>query len=174
MPPVTLKRLTGLLTEYVKRTGESVDILLIGGLALQAYGLEERATRDVDGELIGRLEPLLQFLNEQGVPADLGENLSGWSVVAMPPGYRDRASVAVEQPGLRLRLLAPTDFIIAKLRRGTDLDLEDAAYIAKRFTVSAESVRAAAESALAASPQDTALFIFRKTVDLFCARIAGG
>ncbi len=105
------------------------------------------------------------------MPADLGENISGWSVVAMPPGYRGRASVLVEKPGLRVRLLAPADFIIAKLRRGTDLDLEDAASVAKRFTVTAATVKAAADSALAASPQDTTLFVFRKAVDLFCGRI---
>jgi hypothetical protein len=163
--------LIALLTEYVRKTGATVDLLLVGGLALQAYGEVDRATQDVDGELVGELAPLVQFLAERQVPADLGENISGWSVVAMPPGYRDRASVLVEKPGLRVRLLAPADFIIAKLRRGTDLDLEDAASVAKRFAVTAATVKAAADSALAASPQDTTLFAFRKTVDLFCGRI---
>ena len=172
MLPITTERLTSLLADYVRQTGATVDLLLVGGLALQAYGYADRSTQDVDGELVGEMEPLVRFLREQKVPADLGENMSGWSVVAMPPGYRDRATIHLEQPGLRLRLLHPTDFIIAKLRRGTDLDLDDAEYVARRFHVSTEAVRDAAESARAASPQDTAIFLFRKTVDLFCARIS--
>jgi len=48
---------------------------------------------DLNGELIGELEPLLEFLRGNHVPADLGENISWWSVVAMPLGYRDRTSV---------------------------------------------------------------------------------
>ena len=89
----------------------------------------------------------------------------------MPAGYRARTSVLVDQPGVRLRLLDPTDFIVAKLRRGTDLDLEDAAYVATRYRITSAGVRAAAESAVADSPRDTAIFIFRKTVELFCARL---
>ncbi len=156
----------------MRQTGAAVDLLLVGGLALQAYGYADRSTQDVDGELVGDLEPLVQFLKEHQVPADLGENMSGWSVVAMPPGYRDRTSVHLEQPRLRLRLLHPTDFVIAKLRRGTDLDLEDAEYVARRFRVSIQAVQAAAEAAIVASPQDTAVFLFRKTVELFCGRMA--
>lgn len=170
---VTTERLSKLLEEYVRQTGASVDLLLVGGLALQAYGYTDRATSDVDGEMTGDLEPLVEFLRQHHIPADLGENMSGWSVIAMPPGYRDRASVLHEQPHLRLRLLHPVDFVIAKLRRGTDLDLEDAEYVARRFGVTSQAVQEAAESAIIASPKDTALFLFRKTVHLFCARLAG-
>lgn len=172
LSPITADRLTALLVEYVRKTGTTVDLLLVGGLALQAYGYTDRSTRDVDGELVGDLDSLVQFLREHQVPADLGENMSGWSVIAMPPGYQGRATVHFERPGVRLRLLHPTDFVIAKLRRGTDLDLEDAEYVARRFHISAKAVRDAAEAAIVASPQDTAVFLFRKTVDLFCGRMA--
>lgn len=174
MSPITIERLTTLLQAYVRQTGATVDLLLVGGLALQAYGYKDRTTQDVDGELVGDLDSLVQFLRAQQVPADLGENMSGWSVIAMPPGYRDRASVWFEQPGLRLRLLHPADFVIAKLRRGTDLDLEDAEYVARRFGVTAVEIQAAADSAIAASPKDTALFLFRKAVEAFCARLTPG
>lgn len=173
MSPLTTERLSKLLEEYVRQTGASVDLLLVGGLALQAYGYVDRATQDVDGEVTGDLEPLVEFFRQHQIPADLGENMSGWSVIAMPPGYRDRASVLREQPGLRLRLLHPTDFVIAKLRRGTELDLEDAEYVARRFGVTPEAVQAAAAAALVASPNDTALFLFRKIVEVFCTRLAG-
>ena len=149
-----------------------MDLLLIGGLALQAYGFADRATRDVDGEMAGDPEPLVTFLQEHQIPADLGEDLSRWSVVAMPPGYRERASVWLERSGLRLRLLHPTDFVIAKLRRGTELDLDDAAYVMRHFGVTLQAVEGAAASAIAASPKDTALFLFRTTIQAFCSRMA--
>lgn len=93
MSPITTERLIDLLGEYTAQEARSVDLLLVNGLALQAYGYHNRAIQDVDGELIGDLDSLATFLRDRGVPADSGENMSGWSVVAMPPGYRERASV---------------------------------------------------------------------------------
>jgi len=173
LSPLTTDWLISLLTEYVKDTGAAVDLILVGGLALQAYGLPDRATQDIDGEFNGDLAGLVQFLTDRHVPADLGANISGWSVVAMPPGYRERTSLLVERVKLRIRLLAPTDFIIAKLRRGTELDLDDATWVAAQFKVTSEAIKAAAENAVSVSPPDTMIFVFRKTVDLFCHRIAG-
>lgn len=163
----------GLLDEYIRQTHRSLDLILIGGLALQAYGVHERVTVDVDGELAGDLEPLLEFLRARQVPADLGENISGWSVVAMPPGYRDRTSVWHEDGGLRIRLLHPVDFVIAKLRRGTEQDLDDAQEVVIRFHLSFDDIQVAADSAIQASPKDTALFTFRKIVQIFDQRISG-
>lgn len=39
----------------------------------------------------------------------------------------------ISQPNLRVRLLAPVDFVIAKLRRGAEQVLDDAAFVIKRF-----------------------------------------
>ena len=171
MSPINLDAVKNLLREYVTQSQQAVELILIGGLALQAYGVHDRVTVDVDGELAGELEPLLEFLRSRQVPADLGENISGWSVVAMPPGYRDRTSVWYEDGKLRIRLLHPVDFVIAKLRRGTEQDLEDAQEVAIRFYLSPADIQVAADSAIQASPKDTALFTFRKTVDIFCQRI---
>ncbi len=168
MSTLTADHIIALLTDYTRQTGAAVDVLLVGALALQAYGYQERLTRDVDAEVAGSVEALAGFFSQHQIPADLTENFSGWSIVAMPPGYRDRATDLVRQAQLRVRLLAPVDFIIAKLRRGTDLDLDDATFVAHRFDVTSAQIRDAAESALASSSQDTALFLFRKTVDLFC------
>ena len=165
---LTLDRLRIVLRQYAEQTGHTVDLLLIGGLAMLAYGHPSRATIDVDGELPDSVRSLAEFLRQHHIPSNLGQSLSGWSVVAMPPGYRDRATVLIEDPGVRIVLLAPVDFIIAKLRRGTEEDLADAAWIAARFHVSARHVRTAAEAALAASLEDTALFLFERTVDRFC------
>ena len=86
----------------------------------------------------------------------------------MPPGYRDRAIAIINRPDLRIRVLSPVDFVIAKLRRGTELDIDDALLVAEHHRISADTIRAIARAALDASPHDTALFLFQKTVDLFC------
>jgi hypothetical protein len=67
--------------------------------------------------------------------------------------------------------LSPVDFVIAKLRRGTEIDLDDAFLVARHHHLSTETIRISDQEALAASPQDTALFLFRKTVDLFCKNL---
>lgn len=171
MPTITADRLIALLKQFVETTGQPIDLLLVGALAVQCYGLRERYTNDVDGELSGPLQPLVRFLTDEGVPADLTQDISGWSIVAMPPGYRDRATHFVSHPGLRIRLLEPVDFVIAKLRRGIEIDLDDALYVVRRFQISRGAVEQAAAAAIAASPQDTALFVFRKTVELFCGQL---
>ena len=166
--PLTIDRLISLLQDFYQKKKISVELILIGGLALQAYGYAHRATQDVDGEIKGNFDAVMEFFQQNQIPADLGENISGWSVVAMPPGYRDRTTVFFEEEGIRILLLHPLDFIIAKLRRGTELDLDDSTYVAKQFGVSSHDIQLSAESALAISPKDTTLFIFRKTVELFC------
>ncbi len=168
---ITAERLATLLSDYVRQGASPVDVLLVGGLTVQAYGDARGATHEVAAEVAGDVEGLASFLRAHQIPADLGEDLSRWSVVAMPPGYRERARVWMEGPGFRIRVLHPTDFVIAKLRRGTAEDLEDAALVAARFGVTAAAIRAAAETAVAASPKDTALFLFRTTVEQFCARL---
>ena len=168
MSTLTTDHVIALLTDYTRQTGATVDVLLVGALALQAYGYQDRLTRDVDAEVVGSVEALAGFFKRHQLPADLTENFSRWSIVAMPPGYRERATDLLQQAQLRVRLLAPVDFIISKLRRGTDLDLDDASFVATRFGVTTDHVRQSAEAALAASSHDTALFLFRKTVDLFC------
>ena len=168
MPTLTADDIITLLTQYGTETGESVDALIVGALALHAYGITNRHTRDFDAELAGPLTSLLEYLTAHHIPADLTQNFSGWSIIAMPPGYRDRAIDLINRPNLRVRVLSPVDFIIAKLRRGTELDLDDAFLVARRHQISVETIRASAQTAVAASPQDTALFLFNKTVDLFC------
>jgi hypothetical protein len=90
----------------LRQTGATVDVLLVGALALQAYGYQDRLTRDVDAEVVGSVEALAGFFSRHQLPADLTENFSGWSIVAMPPGYRERATDLVHQSHLRVRLLA--------------------------------------------------------------------
>ncbi len=78
MLPLTINRVIQCSTQYVRQAGSSVDLILVGGVVLQAYGFTERVRVDGDGELIGELNSLVTFLQEHGVLADLGENMSGW------------------------------------------------------------------------------------------------
>ena len=172
MSALNTEEIIALLQDYSRQSGAPLDVLLVGALALQAYGCRDRLTRDVDAEITGSIDALSEFFRRHQIPADLTANFSGWSIVAMPPGYRDRATDLVNQSNLRVRILAPIDFVIAKLRRGTDLDCEDAAFVTKRFDLNATQIRAAASAALAASTPDTALFLFQKTVDQFCQSLA--
>ena len=144
MSTLTADQVIALLTDYTRQSGIPVDVLLVGALALQAYGYQNRLTRDEDAEVVGSVEALAEFFGQHDIPADLTSNFSGWSIVAMPPGYRERATDLVHHSHLRVRLLAPLDFIIAKLRRGTDLDLDDAGFVAKRFGITGEQVHGAA------------------------------
>jgi hypothetical protein len=169
---LTIDRTLTLLGDYVRRTGRPLDVLLIGRLALYAYGSQDAHTEDVDAELIQDVEEVGSFLKHHGIPSNLSENISGWSIVSLPPGYRTRARVLHDQDQLRVSLLDPTDFVIAKLRRGTDQDFVDAEFVARRHAVTTQAIQAAADAAIAASPKDTALFIFRKTVALFLTRLA--
>ena len=162
-----------LLDEYIRQTHRSLDLILIGGPALQGYGVHDRGTVEVDGELAGELEPLLEF---SLFPSGAGRSwrkhfrlVSGGDA----SGYRDRTSVWHEDGILRIRLLHPVDFVIAKLRPGTEQDLDDAQEVAARFHVTPSEIQTAANSAVDASPKDSALFTFRKTVDIFCRRIGG-
>ncbi len=86
----------------------------------------------------------------------------------MPPGYRDRAIDVIHEPRLRIRVLAPIEFVIAKLHRGTEIALDDAFLVTRHHRLSTETIQTSDREALAASPQDTALFLFQKTVELFC------
>jgi len=67
----------------------------------------------------------------------------------MPPGYRNRVTVLLDEPSVRISPFTPADFIIAQLRRGTDEDLTDAAWIASRFRIPTGLVRAATDTVLA-------------------------
>ncbi len=167
MSPLSPDKVLSLLNEFTRHYQRPLQILLVGGLALHFYGLPDRATMDVDAEVKSGLEELFHFLKEHHIPADLSENFSGWSVIAMPPGYAERSGVALQSGRLEIKILAPADFIIAKLRRFTETDIQDALFVAKKHGVSPEEVNQAAESAISHSAKDTALFLFRRNVEEF-------
>src|SRR5690349_19302966 len=132
---LTLDHTLTLLEDYVRQTRRPLDVLLIGRLALYAYGSHEAHTDDVDAELAHDVEEVGTFLKHHGVPSNLSENISGWSIVSLPPGYRERARLLHHKDQLRVSLLDPVDFVISKLRRGTEQDLADAEFVARHHAV---------------------------------------
>jgi len=169
LSPIDLEKILELLKEFVWTRRERLEITLLGGLAVQYYGMENRATIDIDAEIIGDLEALFNFLKSKNIPADIGENISGWSVVSMPQGYRERVIEIYRDEFLTVNVLDPLDFIIAKLRRFTEEDIEDALFVAKKYNIKIEEIEKRAEEAIRNSPKDTVLFLFRKNINIFIA-----
>ncbi len=164
---IDLGGIIALLKEFAHQKRSRLQVILTCGLAAQYYGMKDRATVDIHAEVKGDVEGLIGFLKAKGIPADIGEDISGWSVVAMPPGYRERAVEVYRDELLIVKVLDPIDFIIAKLRRTTEEDIQDALFVAEKLNLTPEAVKGRAEVAIKNSPKDTALFVFRKNVDTF-------
>ena len=171
MSQVDLDRVISLLKEFAHQKKGRLRLILVGALALQHYGMRDRATFDLDAEVNGDLEGLFQFLRDHQIPADLGEDISGWSVIAMPPGYRDRAVTLYADAHLDIKALSPLDLIIAKLRRFTEEDIQDALFIVEKYNIGVVDIERAAEEAIQNSAKDTALFLFRRNVELFVGKV---
>lgn len=172
MLQVSLEKIIGLLKEFAWTRKSNLQIILLGALALKYYGMEDRATADIDAEVKGDVEGLFNFLRSHNIPADLGEDISGWSVIAMPPDYEKRVTEIYKDEFLRISVLHPLDFIIAKLRRFTEEDIGDAIFVARRYKIGADEIEKKAEESIRNSPKDTALFIFRKNIAIFTAKFA--
>lgn len=171
MLPVNLERVIELLKEFALSRRSNLQVILLGGLALQYYGMKDRVTVDIDAEIKGDIEGVFNFLKSKNIPADIGENISGWSVVAMPPYYEERAIEVYRDDFLKVNVLHPLDFIIAKLRRFTEEDIEDAIFVVRKYNITVGEIEKLAEEAIKNSPRDTALFIFRKNLEIFISKL---
>lgn len=167
MSQLNLENVINVLKEFSKRKDLSLNVILLGGLALYYYGLKDRVTVDIDAEVVGDIDMLSEFLKSKGIPSDIGNDISRWSIISMPPGYRDRATTIYHDKNLKIKVLAPLDFVIAKLRRFTEQDLEDALFVVRKFKITSKSMKDAAQKAIDASPRDTALLVFKKNLNAF-------
>jgi hypothetical protein len=82
-------------------------------------------------------------------------------VISLPKGYRDRAITIYQDDQLKISVLNPYDFIIMKLRRGTEQDLEDCLNVALANQLSVEELDRYFENAISNSIKDTAILNFR-------------
>lgn len=170
MLPLKLEDIMEILKEF-SCANNPLEIILLGGLSMQHYGLAERTTVDLDGEVKGNVDALFRFLKNKNIPSDIGEDISGWSIISMPPGYRERAIKIYSDDKLIVKVLNPVDFIVAKLRRFTEVDLNDALFVAKRFNVKPEDISSAVEDAIKNSPKDTSIFTFKKYLTVFIDKL---
>lgn len=171
MSQLKLKKVISLFQEFVKQNKIRLEIILVGGLAAQYYGMKKRVTVDVDAEVNGEIEKLISFLKRKGIPADLSEDISRWSVISLPPGYKERAITVMKGKFLTVKVLNPLDFVIAKLRRFTEDDFEDALFVTKKFKLKFKDIQKTAQEAIKDSPKDTALFLFKKNLFFFLKHI---
>src|SRR3972149_7032154 len=100
---IELEKIKGLLREFTAERKCRLHVILIGGLAVQYYGIQDRATIDIDAEV------------------------------------RE--------------------------------DIEDARFVARKFNVSAEDIKKSSEDTIQHSIIDTAIFIFRKNVEIFISKL---
>jgi len=54
-----LEKIISLLREFTRDQKSKLEIILVGGLALAYYGLENRVTVDIDAEIKGDLNGLI-------------------------------------------------------------------------------------------------------------------
>ena len=148
---------------------KGVRIIICGGLAVIAYGMTERATLDIDAEVDCDIEVIKRLKNAVKFPAELSADISRWSMIDIPEGYRERAVryEAVKTKNIRVLILSPLDLIISKLRVFRDKDIDDAIYLAKKFGINKTDLLKAAEKAIKTSPPSTEILRFKKMVNHF-------
>jgi hypothetical protein len=95
---LTADHVIALLKDYARQTGATVDILLVGALALQAYGYQDRLTSDVDAEVVGSVEALAGFFSRHQLPADLPKTFPGG------PLWRCRQGIVSVRPTSFVRI----------------------------------------------------------------------
>ena len=167
MPNLNLNK----VLEILKRFNKRANILILGSLAMQHYGKRSR-TINFDAEVAGVSPEVLQrYLAQNGIPSDLGEDVSRWSVISIPRGYRRRAVCIFRNEKIVVNVMAPLDLIISKLRRFSEEDIEDSIYLVNKFSISKNEILKHARRAIKESPKDTTVFAFRKNVGLFIEMI---
>lgn len=158
------------LDAAVEKAGiKKLKIIICGGLAAIAYGMPERATLDIDAEIDADFEAIEKIKKHIKFPVEFTSDISRWSMVDIPKGYRKRAVPysSVKTQHIQVLLLSPLDLIISKLRVFRDKDIEDAVFLVKKFGIKKSAIMKAAEDAVKTSPASSELLRFKKMVKHF-------
>ena len=155
------------------------ECILIGGAAAALEG-GGRPTADVDFE--ARLgggasvndadifAGAVRFAEAaSGLSGQFTEDLSAWSPVAMPP-YRARKRLWKAFGPVRVYLLAPSDYIVSKLRRGAAHDFTDLLLVCRAHRVPWRLLAVRCGMAVRASPKSTRLVSFMKRAEYLFRR----
>ena len=140
----SIERVKKLVNFLSKNTDENIEIIVVGGTAMSFYG-DYRTRTDIDAEMLNCPEDLykalLENLKENKIQFNIDEDFDSWGMVPMPSGYRERANLIYKEGNITVKTLEPVDFIISKLRRGTDIDINDAEKIASRNNIPEKAIR---------------------------------
>jgi len=152
------------LRELSKLEGRKI---IVGGAALLLYGCSIRGTKDIDieveaGDLVS-LNIAVQRIKDAGIPCDVTGDVSGWGLIPLPLGFRDRI-VKTDLPNIYI--LEPVDYVLSKLRRGTNIDEQDALSVMQAQGLNADAVRQRAM--LIELPLDPVSFRFSQRLEMFC------
>lgn len=157
-----VKPYISLIEDFLKEKNKTAEIILIGGLAMSFYG-SPRYTIDMDGEIKceeGLYDELIEYLRKKDINFNLSENISGWGLVPLPEGYRERASVVYQGKRLIVKILEPVDFVFSKLVRGTEEDFKDILDVIKKYNISPDKLLE--REKLIKYPRDPETFFFKK------------
>lgn len=158
------------LDQAAKKAGlKKPKIILCDGLAAIAYGLEERATFDIDAEIDTDIKTIERIKKNLPYPAEFSSDISRWEMIDIPEGYRDRAVPLenVKTEKIKVFLLSPLDLIISKLRVFRDKDIQDAIFLVKKFEIKKSELRKVSEQAIQQSPPSTEILRFRRSLQHF-------
>lgn len=147
----------------------NLKVIICGGIAMIAYGMTERTTLDIDAEVEANFDVIEKLKKHIKLPVELTSDISRWSMIDIPKGYRERAVHfdAVKTKHINVYLLAPLDLIISKLRVFRDKDIDDAFFLVKKFGISKKDIQKASRLVIKSSPSSTELLRFKKIVDHF-------
>lgn len=157
-----VKPYISLIEDFLKEKNKTAEIILIGGLAMSFYG-SPRYTIDMDAEIKceeGLYDELIEYLRKKDINFNLSENISGWGLVPLPEGYRERASVVYQGKRLIVKILEPVDFVFSKLVRGTEEDFKDILDVIKKYNISPDKLLE--REKLIKYPRDPETFFFKK------------
>ncbi len=167
-----MKHIYEKLAEELAERGFRAKIIAVGRGALELYGIKSEYTQDIDFELIAD-EKVWEYINEIlsniKVRADFGEDFDRWSVVPMPEGYRERAVEVIRRGEVSICVLDPVDYVISKLRRGTEEDERDAEKVVKKYGIKRKDLE---ERLKKIRPlKDVEFFLFRERVSRFIKKL---
>ena len=167
-PQDTIERVKKLVNFLSKNTDKNIEIIVVGGTAMSFYG-DYRTTMDIDAEIINCPENLyknlLEHLKENKIQFNIDEDFDSWGMVPMPLGYRERAIPVYNEGNITVKTLEPIDFIISKLRRGADIDINDAEKIVSRNNITEKAIRERASKIEFIKTEET--FWFKQRLEMF-------
>ncbi len=144
-------------------------MILCGGLATIAYGIKNRSTLDIDAEVNADFKTIEKLKKHLIFPSALTTDISRWSMVDVPEGYRERTIPlkVVKTKNINVFLLSPLDLIISKLRVFRDRDIQDALFLISKFDIKKEDILKMSKVAIEHSPPSTELLRFKKSLRHF-------